>query len=226
MTAYPVTRRLGVIVDFDGVVARSTGIKYDLLLESARSVGMTDVGPLVAALDSELNGADRARVGRWVADRLGRPVAAGSFVEHFTHAFAAQSKDIDAIAGFGEFVSAMRRSDIQVCVVSLAPATEITQWLGSVVDTTSFTGIFGIEHGHKQTTTRLALDRIGVVEEPVICIGDTPADLVAATGAGCRFIRMRSQVGDRCDWTGTDVPTASSFTDVLAILAAEPGWLR
>ncbi len=214
------------MLDFDGVVAQSTNIKYTLLLDAARHVGMTDLGPLVTALDSELNGADRARVGRWVAEYLHSAAVAESFVDHFTREFAARSQAIDPITGFSEFVDSMRRNEIRVCIVSLAPTHEIRTWLSKVVEPDAFVGIFGIEQGPKPQTTRLALARIGTVDSPVICIGDTPADLAAATGAGCRFIRMRSPVGDRCDWTGKCVPTATSFTHLCTEFGPEFGSLR
>ncbi len=226
MTARTPAHPRGVIIDFDGVVAQSTDIKYALLLASARAVGMTDLDPLIAALDSELSGADRARVGRWVGEQLQDPGAADGFVDHFTAQFAPRSAAIEATAGFVPFIEALQRNDIRACLVSLAPVAEITSWLGAVLDPAVFAGIFGVEDGPKNVTTRLALDRMGVRAGSVVCIGDSTADLVAASDAGCRFVRLRSRLGDRGNWSGVDVPTAFTFTQLLTTHQSEFGGWR
>lgn len=213
--------RFGVIVDFDGVVARSTDIKYELLLESARHVGLADPDPLILALDSELNGADRGRVGHWVQERLARPGTAALFVQYFTAQFATRSHMVRPAAEFAAFLDAMRRNEVPICVVSLAPAHEITSWLQAVGDSADFAGIFGIECGPKRVTTSLAIDRLGLASTSVACIGDTPADQVAASQLGCRFIRMRSPMGERCAWDDPAVPTVASFADLPAVLESE-----
>lgn len=223
MSSPVVASRYGVIVDFDGVVARSTGMKYKTLLDSARHVGLVNLDQLILALDAELNGADRARVGHWLQDQMQRPGIAESFVNTFTSQWSTRTETVKPTEGFIPFIEAIQRSDARVCVVSLAPAQEITTWLRTVMDPANFAGIFGIECGPKIVTTRLAIDRLRVVATSVMCIGDTPADFTAAAQFGCRFIRMHSAVGDRCDWSSYRVPTVTSFADLPSIFKAEFG---
>ncbi len=214
-------RRFGVIVDFDGVVARSTDIKYELLLESARHVGFVNLDQLILALLADLNGADRTRVGHWVQDQLQRPGVVESFVNAFTSRFSTHLETVTPVAGFVPFIEEMLHSDVRVCVVSLAPAQEINAWLRPVMDPANFAGIFGIDDGPKMQATRLAIARLGVDAKSVISIGDTPADLAVAAQFGCHFIRMHSAVGDRCDWYRARVPTVTSFADVPSTVKAE-----
>jgi phosphoglycolate phosphatase-like HAD superfamily hydrolase len=138
--------------------------------------------------------------------------------------FADRSGAVRASPGFAEFVTYLRRNGIRVCVVSLAPINEITSWLRATIDPAAIAGIYGIESGPKSLTTKLAIAQLGVAPTSVICIGDTPADLAAAAQFGCRFIRMHSAVGDRCEWPVPAVPTVAALTDVPAILKSEFGF--
>jgi len=203
------------IFDFDGVITDTTERKFQAFLGAVDALAPRLHDPLDRALSTDLIGADRGRVAKWVAALAGPDFSEQLFLQKYAGCLALQEHLATATSGVVDFLSTITARAKWMGIVSAAPRVEILRVLAQLaINAEDFRAISGANEGSKRASLEAILAETQVNAADCVFFGDMPSDLKVAEELGVRFYRVESFLGKRCAWPAGNYLTIKDFMQV------------
>ncbi len=201
-----------VILDFDGTLVESVGVKDDAFREL---FGQRAEWPAIEEYHLSHDHMIRFEKFRHITEDIcGEPydetVGAG-LAARFSGLVADRIASAPAVPGTDELLEALDAFGVPVYLVSMSPADE----LDGILERRGLRARFAHVYAHpwgKSDAVDVALRRVGSSPAEVVMVGDSPADARVAADAGVRFIGRDS--GKEFE------PGTECYPDLHGVLAA------
>lgn len=214
MSGAPVWPVRGVVLDFDGVLVESEGVKTDIfrVLFSRYPDHFDDM----MAYHRAHIAIPREVKFRYLASRCG---AGEALVRELLGAFSEQAIERIAscpeVPGAGAFLEEFGHR-VPLFLASVTPEPDLLEVLGRRAWRRHFAQVFGDPPTAKADAVRAVLTRVGVDADALLFVGDTLADYQVAHETGVPFIAR-----DGGHWAGPpEVPSVADMAGVAALVRA------
>lgn len=203
-----------LLYDFDGVIVDSTKVKYQLFVTLAQESCPRQVWEqFMAALNTELVGAERSRIAEWLKLKVDG-FSSENFLREFAERLAKAENNVTAIPGVKQFLSFAYEQGLNQVILSNAPRFDICKLMALCgISDKNFLEICGSESGNKVQNGSRVMKNLGIGPSRVLFFGDMPSDLAASRALGTKFVRVQSFWGELCPWgqNNSDFPTVESY---------------
>lgn len=182
-----------VLFDLDGVLADSFDVWLAVLAECRERRGLPALSPdEVRAIWGQGLLAD--------CETIFPGTRPEDLAREYAEGFARHIDRVRPVPGAPKVVAALRERGLRLALVTNSPRAMAERVLGTLELAPAFDAIAAgdeVPRGKPDPAiVRLALERLGVAPDAAVMVGDTTADLEAASGAGVAAIGFRIDGGD------------------------------